>query len=55
MEAVAYDARNKCVELIYKDFPKIENPRQILIKVSYAGVCGTDLHVIQVRKCLFKS
>jgi len=34
-------------ELYFEDcaIPKIVNPDDVLIKVEYAGVCGTDLHI----------
>lgn len=31
-------------------FPKIENDDDVLIKVEYSGLCGTDVHIVQVRK-----
>ena len=28
--------------------PTIENDDDVLIKVEYAGLCGTDIHIVQV-------
>jgi len=37
-------------KLILKDCPKpnIENESEVLIKVTASGICGTDLHILQV-------
>ena len=29
--------------------PIIENDDEVLIKVEYAGLCGTDIHIVQVH------
>ena len=49
MEALRYTAKDKKLELTKVEVPKITNPDGILVKVAYAGICGTDLHIIQVR------
>ncbi|GBP56615.1 D-arabinitol dehydrogenase 1 [Eumeta japonica] len=48
MEAVVFDGMKLKVSY-QKDFPipKIVNDDDVIIKVAYAGVCGTDLHIIQ--------
>ena len=30
-----------------KDKPLIENPDDVLVKVEFAGLCGTDIHIVQ--------
>lgn len=55
MEAVQFDAKAKTLELVKLPVPTITNPRDVLIKVAYSGICGTDLHIIQVRKNIFVS
>ena len=30
------------------EFPEIESDDYVLIKVEYAGLCGTDIHIVQV-------
>ncbi|XP_063926519.1 D-altritol 5-dehydrogenase-like [Zophobas morio] len=47
MEALRYTAKDKKLELTKVEVPKITNPDGILVKVAYAGICGTDLHIIQ--------
>jgi len=37
---------NKQLSVVTKPIPKISNPNDVLIKVSYSGVCGTDLHIL---------
>ncbi|KAI4454960.1 sorbitol dehydrogenase [Holotrichia oblita] len=47
MQAVVFNLQEKSLGVVKKDIPRIENGDQILVKVAYAGVCGTDLHIIQ--------
>jgi len=37
------------LSLITKPNPKITNPKDVLVKVSHSGVCGTDLSIIAGR------
>lgn len=52
MEAIRFTAKTQKLELVKLDIPKEIQPNEILIKVAYSGVCGTDLHIIQVKKLL---
>ncbi|KAH9637606.1 hypothetical protein HF086_014770 [Spodoptera exigua] len=48
MEAVVFDGSS--LNLYYqKDYPlpKLENDDDVIVKVHYSGICGTDLHIIQ--------
>ncbi|CAH2056130.1 unnamed protein product, partial [Iphiclides podalirius] len=48
MEAVVFDG--KSLTLKYEPnypMPKITNDTDVIVKVEYSGVCGTDLHIIQ--------
>ncbi|CAH1163065.1 unnamed protein product [Phaedon cochleariae] len=47
MEAVIFNAKEKKLQLSRVPIPKISEPDQVLIKVAYSGICGTDLHIIQ--------
>lgn len=47
MDAVQFTACGKRLQLSQLDIPKVSNPQDILIKVAYAGICGTDLHILQ--------
>uniref|UniRef100_A0A1L8D6P6 Aldehyde reductase-3 n=1 Tax=Plutella xylostella TaxID=51655 RepID=A0A1L8D6P6_PLUXY len=48
MEAVVFDGKALSLKYV-KDFPvpKIVNDNDVIVKVAYSGVCGTDLHIIQ--------
>ncbi|KAF9794084.1 hypothetical protein SFRURICE_013549 [Spodoptera frugiperda] len=48
MEAVVFDG--SALNLYYqKDYPlpKLINDDDVIVKVHYSGICGTDLHIIQ--------
>lgn len=47
MEAVQFTPTTKKLNFTKLPIPKVEKPQDILIKVAYAGICGTDLHIIQ--------
>jgi threonine dehydrogenase-like Zn-dependent dehydrogenase len=32
--------------------PEIVNEDDVLVEVHFAGLCGTDIHIVQVQKCL---
>jgi len=44
MQALQYSRPGK-LELIEIDKP-FPNPNEILVKVAYSGICGTDLHIL---------
>lgn len=48
MEALIFELKTKT--LSYKKSPNILKPvdNEILIKVAYSGICGTDLHILEV-------
>ena len=37
---------DKQLSIVTKPIPKVTNPLDVLIKISYSGVCGTDLHIL---------
>lgn len=47
MEAVQFNPVSKTLSLEKLPIPSELNKDEVLVKVAYAGVCGTDLHVIQ--------
>lgn len=51
MEALQLDPKKQSLSLITTDIPTIEKPDDVIIKVAYAGICGTDLHIIEVSEC----
>ena len=34
------------LSIVTKPIPKLSNPEDVLIRVAYSGICGTDLHII---------
>lgn len=51
MELLSFDYKTKI--LSHKTTSNIPKPvkDEILIKVAYSGICGTDLHILDV--CIF--
>lgn len=47
MEALQYSAKDKKLSYVTVPIPKIEKDDDVIIKVAYSGICGTDLHIIQ--------
>ena len=47
MRALQWDAEKGRVFLIDVAKPRVEGPFDVLVKVMYSGVCGTDLHIMQ--------
>lgn len=48
MQALRLTRKLKKLEVTQVAIPKICTPQDILVKVAYAGVCGTDLHILSV-------
>ncbi|KAI8422576.1 hypothetical protein MSG28_006370 [Choristoneura fumiferana] len=48
MEAIVFNGKTKEVKYV-SDYPmpKITKDNEVIVKVAYSGVCGTDLHIIQ--------
>lgn len=49
MDALQFSAKTKRLSLAKLDVPKPQEG-EVLIKVAYAGICGTDLHIIGVSR-----
>lgn len=48
MECLQFSAVTKQLKLVKIDIPERLENNKILVKVAYAGICGTDLHIIDV-------
>lgn len=48
MEALQFDSQKKKLSLIKSDLPAVVDKTDVIIKVVYAGICGTDLHIMEV-------
>ncbi|XP_066991012.1 uncharacterized protein [Anabrus simplex] len=47
MDAVQFDLKKKQLLLVKKPIPSSLGDHDALIQVAYAGICGTDLHIIE--------
>jgi NADPH:quinone reductase-like Zn-dependent oxidoreductase len=52
MEAVQFDPKNKELSLIKTPLPSEPNKYEVVIRVAYSGICGTDLHITEVHNPL---
>lgn len=48
MEAIQFASHDKSLTYLVVDIPTVIDPKDVVIKVAFSGVCGTDLHIIQV-------
>lgn len=48
MQALQFTLGDKSLNLVTKDVPKVRNSKDVVVQVAYAGICGTDLHIMQV-------
>jgi Zn-dependent alcohol dehydrogenases len=49
MEAVQFDPKNKMLSLIKAPLPSEPKKNEVVIRVAYSGICGTDLHITEVH------
>lgn len=47
MEALQLNPQKSTLTFTSLDLPVITKPDEVIIKVAYAGICGTDLHIIE--------
>ena len=48
MKCIKLDKPNLRVVYTNHEIPKVENDEDIVVRVTMSGVCGTDLHIIDV-------
>ncbi len=48
MNCLRLDAKKERLVLQQSPIPKVEKPDEVVVKVALAGLCGTDLHIIEV-------
>ncbi|XP_075216034.1 uncharacterized protein LOC142321656 [Lycorma delicatula] len=46
MDALVMEPKTHHLSLVKTDIPTVTKPDDVIIKVAYAGVCGTDQHII---------
>jgi D-arabinose 1-dehydrogenase-like Zn-dependent alcohol dehydrogenase len=49
MEAVQFDPQNKKLSLVKVPLPAEPKKNEAVIRVAYSGICGTDLHIVEVH------
>jgi D-arabinose 1-dehydrogenase-like Zn-dependent alcohol dehydrogenase len=49
MEAIQFDPENRKLSLIKTPLPPEPKKNEIVIRVAYSGICGTDLHIAEVH------
>lgn len=50
MEFLSFDVARKTLDLKKsKDLP-VPKQNEVRVRVAYAGICGTDLHILDVRR-----
>ncbi|CAH1107903.1 unnamed protein product [Psylliodes chrysocephalus] len=47
MKALHFFAKTKKIQLVKLPIPKITEPGDVLVKVAYSGICGTDIHILK--------
>ncbi len=47
MKAVRWYAEKGKVEMVEASIPELDGPDNVLIKMVFCGICGTDLHIMQ--------
>jgi threonine dehydrogenase-like Zn-dependent dehydrogenase len=48
MEAIQFDKKKEQILLIKAPQPTAPIRNEVIVKVAYAGICGTDLHIAEV-------
>jgi len=49
MKAVQFNRPTKTLKLVEIPMPEVERGDDVLVKVVYSGICGTDLHAIKAN------
>ncbi|XP_065218462.1 uncharacterized protein LOC135844243 [Planococcus citri] len=47
MNCVKVDIKNNRTIFANEEIPKVESDEDVIVKVAYAGFCGTDIHIIK--------
>lgn len=53
MEAIQFNPVKQELNLVKKEKPKAPVGDEVLVKVAYSGICGTDLHIAEVSQIYF--
>ncbi|KAI8433393.1 hypothetical protein MSG28_015433 [Choristoneura fumiferana] len=53
MEAVVFNGKELTLKYVKNlPIPKVVDDTDVIIKVEYSGICGTDVHIIQVERII---
>ena len=52
MKAVKVVEYHKNLELKEAEQPKVEGALDVVVKIGAAGVCRTDIHILEGKQCL---
>jgi threonine dehydrogenase-like Zn-dependent dehydrogenase len=52
MEAVQFDPQDRKLSLIKAPLPTEPKKNEVVVRVAYSGICGTDLHIVEVQNWL---
>ena len=47
MKALQWSVERGTLELMNLPTPRLPGPNEVIVKIAYAGCCGTDIHVIK--------
>jgi len=47
MNAIKVDLKKSEINYVSTDIPRVIDSTDVIVRIAYAGVCGTDLHIIQ--------
>lgn len=47
MKAIHFDPKKRHFNYVSKDIPKVTNAEEVVVRVAFSGICGTDLHIAE--------
>jgi threonine dehydrogenase-like Zn-dependent dehydrogenase len=48
MKAIQFDRKKDQISIIQAPYPAKPIKNEVIVKVAFAGICGTDLHITEV-------
>lgn len=48
MEALQFDRQSLTIKHAKVAVPSSPDKNEVVLKIAYAGICGTDIHIIEV-------
>ncbi len=53
MDCIKFDQKNKGALFTKAPIPTVEHNEEVVVKVVIAGICGTDIHILQVSALVY--